>query len=517
MGKTSIALEIVQFAKNNQFWAPSVEATSTDLLQQILYSHLRITKDSKNPLDDIIAELDASDEPRLLLLDNFETPWTDQSSSNAVPDILRRLASLGHVTLMVTMRGSSFPLAGEGIAWEFWNLPPTDKEACRRIYTNINSSTEQCPHLDNLLETLGYMPFAVTLMARLARESQANAEELLEEWKQVGTQLISSAKNAEKSMNYSISLSVDSQLMKNEPDALPLLAILSLLPAGTTRENLKYWAPFLKSRHKAIATLFQAALVLSTGTNKDIVFFVLPVVQSFIQLHSSEVGHPDFKKDLAALAEEETNLQSILLDGYSVVTGIQGAGRLPNIMRKPTVKINDRLDALLVFSWFQVHKRPYLEVVQRALILARELEDGQYARQYFQEAQEVFKSLSCSRQEVECILEGVEIEGYTIEDYDPNDSVIVAEQPNYEAVRCISILEAAADTFATLGLHADLANSFIALGMAYSQLALFPKVLDNAKQVIDAVVKINNGDLVGWGRMLVAKAHVYLGTQDKAM
>ncbi|KIJ52952.1 hypothetical protein M422DRAFT_43156 [Sphaerobolus stellatus SS14] len=148
---------------------------------------------------------------------------------------------------IVNLVESSPPLAGEGIAWEFWNLPPTDKEACRRIYTDINSSTEQDPHLDNLLETLGYMPFAVTLKARLARESQANAEELLEQWKQVGTLLISSANNAEKSINCSISLSVDSQLMKNEPDALPLLVILSLLPAGTTRENLKYWAPFLKS------------------------------------------------------------------------------------------------------------------------------------------------------------------------------------------------------------------------------------------------------------------------------
>ena len=43
----------------------------------------------------------------------------------------------------------------------------------------------------------------------------------------------------EKSMNRSIRLSVDSEYVKQDPDALLLHAILSLLPAGTTKQNLR--------------------------------------------------------------------------------------------------------------------------------------------------------------------------------------------------------------------------------------------------------------------------------------
>ena len=44
-------------------------------------------------------------------------------------------------------------------------------------------------------------------------------------------------------MNRSISLSVDSDLVKQGHDAVLLLGVLSMLPAGTARQNLRWRAP----------------------------------------------------------------------------------------------------------------------------------------------------------------------------------------------------------------------------------------------------------------------------------
>ena len=85
-------------------------------------------------------------------------------------------------------------------------------------------------------------------------------------------------------MNRSISLSVDSEFVKQDPNALPLLAILSLLPAGTTKQNLRWWATPVKMIPSAIATLSDAGLLIENNwENSSTVFFVVPVVQSFMQ------------------------------------------------------------------------------------------------------------------------------------------------------------------------------------------------------------------------------------------
>jgi len=106
------------------------------------------------------------------------------------------------------------------------------------------------------------MPFAVTLMTKLGVESRSTAKDLLDAWSESGPDILSN--NPEESMNRSICLSVESDLVKRNPNATFLLAILSLLPAGTTKENLRWWAPGLKTSMipSAIVTLSQAALVV---------------------------------------------------------------------------------------------------------------------------------------------------------------------------------------------------------------------------------------------------------------
>ena len=75
-------------------------------------------------------------------------------------------------------------------------------------------------------------------------------------------------------------LSVESDLVKRNPDAIFLLA-------GTTYENLlRWWAPAIKSTiPSAIATLSQVALLVENKreNSSSPVLFVVPVVQSFMQ------------------------------------------------------------------------------------------------------------------------------------------------------------------------------------------------------------------------------------------
>ena len=384
MGKTSLALAVVQspsvqakYNAHNCFWVPCIEATSTSLFLQILCTHLRVTVETSSPLNDILAELKTTVEPRLILLDNFETPWnTLDNTQKDVNNVIQQLDRIPHVAILVTMRGTHLP--SNDIVWQSKNLPPTDKDACRRIFSDINPDSKDDPDVDHLLTELGYMPFAVTLMANLGKEGQSSAKHLLEEWRDAGPRMLSPSQvdSSEKSMNKSISLSVDSNLVKRDPDALFLLATLSLLPAGTSRENLHWWAPSLKLKTGAIARLSRAALLTPTSST----LFVLPVVQSFMHHHhripdevhqqvqsaccqyvldhACRYRDSKFKTNSEALASEDTNIQSILLGG-------QGAEKLEGSCDRRLV------EALVAFSWHRYDTKPNLEIVTHTLELAR--------------------------------------------------------------------------------------------------------------------------------------------------
>jgi tetratricopeptide (TPR) repeat protein len=231
------------------------------------------------------------------------------------------------------------------------------------------------------------MPFAVTLMAKLGVEGQSTARDLLDAWSESGPDMLSN--DLEQSMNRSIGLSVESYLVKRNPDATTLLAILSLLPAGTTKENLRWWAPALKTSMlpSAIATLSQAGLLVENKRENSTspVFFVLPVIQSFMQqkdriaediwkqIHSScceyvlahacRLDDPTFPKNSKALAAEDTNIQSILF------------GSPPS---QPTVLPNRTIEALIAFSWHRRDTKPNLEIVNHALTAAKSSRDVRY-------------------------------------------------------------------------------------------------------------------------------------------
>jgi hypothetical protein len=303
MGKTSVSLGVVEqptikarFLPENIVWVPCIEATSATLLLKILSIQLQVSGNAQVTIEEIISLLDTSTQPRLILLDNFETPYNAlDGSQKQVEDILRRLDMLSHVAILVTMRGRD-PPCDEAIKWYSKDIRPTDEAACLRIYHDIYPGSENDRDVGRLLRVLGHMPFAVTLMARLAKEGRSTANELLSAWSKNGPDILPDLHG--QSLNRSISLSVDSYLMKQNPQALLLLKILSCLPAGTTKANLRWWVPSLHLANipSAIATLSKAGLLVENERQgfDSPVLSVTPVVQSFMQQHGrveEEIWH----------------------------------------------------------------------------------------------------------------------------------------------------------------------------------------------------------------------------------
>ena len=383
MGKTSVSLAVVElplikerFREENVIWVPCIEATSATLLLEILHIQLQLPGDNQVTLEKIISELNTLKQPRLIVVDNFETPWN--GNQKQVGDILRRLAMLNHIAILVTMRGRRPPCYG-AIKWQSKEIQSTDEAACLRIYHDINPDSKNDPDVARLLTALGRMPFAVTLMAKLGVESQSSAKDLLDAWSKSGPDMLSN--DPEQSMDQSIRLSVESDLVKRNPNAILLLAILSLLPAGTTKENLRWWAPAMESMiPSAIATLSQAALLVENKreNSTSTVYFMVPVVLSFMQqqnritqevrkqvhslccdyvlVHACRSDDPTFPDKSKLLAAEDTNIQSILF------------GSPPSQL---TVPSHRTMEALIAFNWYRCDTKPNLEIAEYAVMATK--------------------------------------------------------------------------------------------------------------------------------------------------
>ena len=184
MGKTSFALGVVEqslimarFLPDNIVWVPCIEATSATLFLEILFTQLQVLGNTgQATIEKIISLLAAtSTHPRLILLDNFETPYNVlDRAQKQVEDTLRWLAMLSHIAILVTMRGRHPPCA-EAIEWQSKEIQPTDEGSCLRIYHSIYPDSKNDPDVGRLLRILGHMPFAITLMARLAKEGLSTA------------------------------------------------------------------------------------------------------------------------------------------------------------------------------------------------------------------------------------------------------------------------------------------------------------------------------------------------------
>ncbi|KAG8857450.1 hypothetical protein FRB96_005749 [Tulasnella sp. 330] len=379
IGKTALSLgvmehmEIIQKYGESRHFVQCEQAASSALLIELIARGLRIEQSSHNRMKDVMSRLRSTKQPIFLILDNFETPWDIVGEQSRVEAILCQITSLPHVAILLTMRSDAPPSAHVR-----WSLPRLDSlhvlqlEAARALYINVDPKAGGDSSLDTLLADLSYMPLAITLMASLGRSGQRPTA-LLEAWrdKSGGTDLFRGT-DKNKSVNISIQLSIESNLMKSVPEALTLLSLIAMLPAGADAELLPLLAKDIPNLPLAQATLSGATLTYVDGdthairllspvrsyvlkhypASDNIKLTIYDTYAQFITKHNSALGDKSFLSDARVLTAEETNLEAIL--PLSLQSGSRSA-----------------IEAATDFSRYQRWTRPRLEVITCAVDVCR--------------------------------------------------------------------------------------------------------------------------------------------------
>ncbi|EAU85741.1 hypothetical protein CC1G_04958 [Coprinopsis cinerea okayama7 len=391
MGKTAVSIAVMQdpqveavYREQNRFWVPCVGATSLFTFLQILRKALRITLDTGSLLKDIIDTLKATPEPRLLLLDNLETVMrlpedVSEGGRFSAEIVLNQLSALPHVAILVTIRSNNLP--SDTISWNLVPLEGLAREDAKAIYTSIcPTASKHLAVLDLLVEALGYMPYAVTLLAKQAAKSFMTPDKLLEAWRKNGAKSLTG--ELRDKINNSIEFSINSRTVQDDPDAQKLLSIIGKLPSGTTFDHLEdWWGKDIENLPGAIATLSDTALITVRNQDTDTpTFHVLPVVQSYLRTHESynslnsrrlalkaccrfvldhrsRPGDRNYKAHLQELDIEKNNILSILL-GTTIET-VSSTGEESDL---PLV-----LDAIIAFGWYQLWTKRNPELLAHML------------------------------------------------------------------------------------------------------------------------------------------------------
>ena len=175
LGKTSVALAVLHddsvrsCFEDRRFWVPCAKATSVEELDKTLHACIVGSQDTKNPRGDVLSKL-VSLPSKLIILDNFETPWSIDGSQNTVEEILRGMNSIPNTAVLMTMRGETPPCN----FWDVHHLADVDMDSACAIYNHICHGNETQVEdsdsvLPELLRTVGCLPLAITLMARTAK------------------------------------------------------------------------------------------------------------------------------------------------------------------------------------------------------------------------------------------------------------------------------------------------------------------------------------------------------------
>ncbi|KAJ7597799.1 hypothetical protein C8J56DRAFT_1159629 [Mycena floridula] len=375
IGKTSTAIAILHDGKieshfgNLRFWVSCVKAKSIEQLDSALHGGIVGGQDTSSPREAVMAKLETLEEPALVVLDNFETPWDTENQSD-VEEILRALNDLPQVSILMTIRAAVPP--GDGIKWIHKPVGEVDAEAGKNIYWSILGeemrTTSEEDDIAELLRAVGFMPLAITLMARAAKKKYQKAKELLAEYMS-GAPLGPGGKDPQHNMDLCIQISIDRLPFNHQDASLKLLAIFAMLPAGAKRDS--FWFP--DQDFQPIELLLDTALLERRGD----LYYVHPVIRTFILhrptfsemvsttlqeivavacefLKRNEVSLRDsrFRECADAIKAEESNIQAVLLlpetvDGFP-----------------------DLVHGLVILARHQSATSPRLEVAERALELA---------------------------------------------------------------------------------------------------------------------------------------------------
>ena len=217
----------------------------------------------------------------IICFDNFESPWDQDADTRAsVEELLSRVTET-RCTLLITMRGTVRPAQTQ---WTKPFLPPLmtlDSDAARQVWEHTADKYDESA--EELTKAVDYVPLAVSLLAHLAQATSPQI--LLEQWNSRKTGFIYTGQaNKQFNLDYSIQLSIDSGRMRDNPSAKELLGVLSMLPDGMHKKQLKRFMTVLSGIDilSGICTLQQCGMISEIGGR----YQTHPIIRNFCKNHT---------------------------------------------------------------------------------------------------------------------------------------------------------------------------------------------------------------------------------------
>lgn len=197
-------------------------------------------------------------EPAILALDDTETLWqAGPAEFQGLQDLLATLASVRSLALLAVFRGAQMPLLVD------WQQPVqvAPLEACdaREVFLRVaGTDFASDPLLDQLLDAVGCVPYAVMLLGHIAQTEPTNLHGLWNGWQRQRMRLL---RGRSTCGDYNLEASFEVSLSAGEVDeaARRLLSVLAMLPEGMSPGDVDQAFPDLGE--EACFTLRRAALV----------------------------------------------------------------------------------------------------------------------------------------------------------------------------------------------------------------------------------------------------------------
>ncbi len=290
IGKSAVCLAALHDARvRDRFgprrWFVRCDGTgSADaLLARIAAEAGGIAEDTAVRLMDRVCAV-LGDGPGVVVLDNFETPWT--ADPLPVEALLRRVGAIAGAGVAVSARGTARPA---GLRWrDFAMLSPLGLPQARRLFLAVaGAGFAADPRLDRLVAAVDGVPLAVELLG-YAAQGEPDLAGVAQRWQQerVGVLERMGGGRRELSVAVSVEASLASPLMTAA--AGRLFGLLGMLPDGAARDDL----PALLPDHglAAAAVLRRLGLVFDEGPRLRM---LAPVRE-----HAA-AAHPPWPADLA--------------------------------------------------------------------------------------------------------------------------------------------------------------------------------------------------------------------------
>ncbi|KAJ6506670.1 hypothetical protein C8R45DRAFT_754828, partial [Mycena sanguinolenta] len=216
------------------------------------------------------------DPSSLLIPDNLETVWEPIQSRGRVEEFLSLLADVGHLGLIITMRGAERPARVKWTHPFLLPLQPLSNDAAQKTFMDITDNSYSAEDFNQLLSFTDNLPLAVDLLAHLV--DCEGLENVLARWETEKTAMLSVGYDRKSNLDASIKLPLSSPRITSE--SKELFSLLSILPNGLSDAELVQSNLPISNILSCKATLVATSLA-HRNSNKRLL--VLMPVREYIQ------------------------------------------------------------------------------------------------------------------------------------------------------------------------------------------------------------------------------------------